>query len=120
MAEDELRALRQATRGLLYPSESDEPIEVFAWDTKEPDARSAVMARAGRNKKIEEQTLDDFFGELESSDEADLFKEVHQIILNTLSGVRVLRVGEVQVQIYLIGKTGSGLWGGLHTVSIET
>ena len=120
MAEDELQALREASRGLLYPSESDEPIEVFAWDTKEPDAKAAVAARAGRSQAIEEAELGESYAELESSDEGDRFKALHQVLLKTLSDVRVLRVGKVQVQIYVVGKTRSGLWGGLHTVSVET
>ena len=120
MAQDELQALREASRGLLYPSESDEPIEVFTWDTKEPDAKSAVAARVKKNTKIEEVKLDDFFRELEASDEGTRFKALHQVLLTTLSDVRTLRAGEIEVQIYLIGRTRSGLWGGLHTTSIET
>ena len=120
MAEDELQALREATHGLLYPSESDEPIVVFVWDTKEPDALTAVAARAAKDKKTEELHLDDFFRELEASEEAKRFAELHRVLLTTLSIVRVLRVGTVEVQIYVIGKTRSGHWAGLHTVSVET
>ena len=42
--------------------------------------------------------------------------------LPELAGLKVFRVGtgEVRVDVYLIGKTRSGKWAGLHTVSVET
>jgi hypothetical protein len=120
MAEDQLQSLRQASKGLLYPSESDEPIDVFVWPSKEPDATAAVAARVPNDTKIEEVAIDDFFRELESSDDATRFKALHRVLIDALSGVRILRAGEVQVQVYLIGRMQDGQWAGLHTEAVET
>jgi hypothetical protein len=120
MSEDPLQALRDAVRGLLYPSESDEPIEVFVWDRKEADAKSAIAAQVAKDALVQEVDLADFFRELETSDGGQQFKNLHRILITTLTGVRGYRAGEVEVQIYLIGRTPDGKWAGLHTISVET
>jgi hypothetical protein len=116
---DELDALRKASMGLLYPSETDAPFDVFSW----PEAHSAKDALAVQGKakgKVEEITLDKFFAELADSDDAAKFAKLKQAITATLSEVTVFRVGAVKVDIYIIGRTESGVVGGLHTRSVET
>ena len=66
--------------------------------------------------------VDQFFGELRDADDALRFDELRRVLDLHLQGLSVFRVGlgEVQVDVYLIGKTGTDDWAGLHTVSTET
>ena len=120
----ELRALRQAAAGLTYPSETDAPLDVFTWPAAAgASPRAAVESQApSAGRKLEEVPILEFFAELEACDDGDRFRRLREILTSQLSGVTVLRVGadERRVDIYLLGKTASGAWAGLHTISVET
>lgn len=118
----EVKALREATAGLEYPSESDAPFEVFRWPGNAGgSAREAVAAHAGA-RKIEEVGVDEFFKQLEGSEDAERFRQLRRVLESQLSGLKIFRVGvgEVKVDVYLVGRARSGDWVGLHTVSVET
>lgn len=122
------RALQAAVAGLEYPSESDEPFDVFVWNATAADklsarlAREAVAAHVQAGRAIEEQPIEQFFGDLADSDQAARFDQLRQIAYAQLRDPRVLRVGagEVRVDVYLLGQTPTGDWAGVHTVSVET
>jgi hypothetical protein len=120
----QLRAIRQAAQGLEYPSESDAPFETFWWPTPPPaksSARDAVAARVAKDRKIEELTPDQFFTELERSDDGARFTHLRQTLESQLISLHVCRVGPApRIDIYLLGPTRSGVWSGLHTTSVET
>lgn len=119
----ELRALEQASAGLLYPSETDAPFEAFTWPaaTKQESPADALAARAAK-RRVRQVPLDAFFKALESPDQADRFRALHRTLTSTLSGATGFRVGEGErkVDVYLIGRTRSGDWAGLRTWSVET
>jgi hypothetical protein len=122
MAESELDDLKKASDGLLYPSDSDEPFDPFEWKISAPAITAQqVAAQAGKaNEKIEEVSLDQFFGELSDSSDAKRFDDLKTAIKSHLSNARVFRVGETEIDIYIVGKTTSDAWIGLHTKSVET
>ena len=59
---------------------------------------------------------------LVASDEGERYKQLRRALESQLRELRILRLGsgEVKVDIYLIGRTRSGDWAGLHTTSVET
>lgn len=120
MAEDVLALLKQASEGLLYPSESDEPFEAFMWNSTGADAAKEVAARVPKGAKIQEQSLDAFFAELEQGDGADRFVKLRHVLESSLKEAKVYRVGEVEVDVYILGKLGPRQWAGIRTKSIET
>ena len=121
MRVDELQPLRQAVEGLTYPSESDEPFDVFVW-TAAPSARDAVAAHAGKDRKMTEVPVEQFFSELDDSDDAERYRALQKILRSALSDLQVFRAGEgeVEVDVYLLGRLKSGQWAGVHTLSVET
>ncbi|MDB5290344.1 MAG: Nuclease inhibitor-like protein [Phycisphaerales bacterium] len=118
--DDLLEALKMATNGLLYPSESDEPFEPFRWKRTTDDPAKEVAAHDKPGAKIREQSVDEFFAGLAESDDAKKFADLRRELESRLSGLRVFRVGDIEVGVYLIGKTPSGDWAGLRTTSVET
>ena len=120
--DDVLHALAGASAGLMYPSESDAPFQPFGWpavSANEP-ARGAVARHAKRGARMEEVSIDDFFVELEGADDAERFKALRQTLESSLIGPKVIRAGEREIDVYLIGRTRAGDWAGLHTTSVET
>jgi hypothetical protein len=118
----ELEHLRKASARLLYPSETDAPFDVIHWGPA--DAELTPASIAGRVKKrtpkVKEIPFDEFFTELEETPEAERFGELRRAIESHLEGVRVFRVGEVEIDVFVVGRTKSGHWAGLHTLSVET
>ena len=120
----ELQSLRAASAGLEYPSESDAPFDAFWWPAPPPSKsspRDALIAHTPKGRPINELTPDQFFAELEQSDDGPRFQHLRQTLQSHLTSLHVFRVGSSpKIDIYLLGPTKSGHWVGLHTTSIET
>jgi Nuclease A inhibitor-like protein len=118
-----LVALRKASEGLLYPSETDEPFTPFTWGKAEGALtlqKVARLAGASAAAHVEEQPLGEFFKVLTEGDDAEKYRRLQQVVGEQLSGARVFRLGSVNIDIYLVGKTKGGEWAGLETKSVET
>ena len=114
----ELGALAEAVKGLSYPSESDAPFDVFT-EAQALSAEDAIAKRAG-SAAPQTVSLDQFFGELEDTDDTQRFRHLRKVIEQNLSGATVLRMGSGKVDVYIVGKTKAGTWAALHTTSVET
>lgn len=121
MSQDTLIAeLAAAVDGLFYPSESDEPFEPFVWPAADGrTARQAVERHAVVERPLASQTVEAFFSDLTGSDDAERFAALRALLEDRLTGLKVYRAGETQVDVYLIGRHVGG-WAGLRTRSIET
>ncbi len=125
MMQDTLAALKEASKGLLYPSETDEPFEPFSWGKADgglTPQKVAQRTKAAAGAAVEEQSLADFFQYLtaDGAEHAETFRKLQQVVGQRLSGVRVFRVGEVNINVYVVGRTPDGDWAGLKTHSVET
>jgi hypothetical protein len=116
-----MELFQKATAGLLYPSETDAPMEPFCWpDRGGGSANDQIAARAPRGAKIEHVPVASFFSELDASDDAEKFHRLRGVLESNLAGLSVFRVGARRIDVYLIGRTPANSWAGLHTVSVET
>ena len=125
MKPDPLAALKNVSKGLLYPSETDAPFEPFSWGKAEGDLtppKVAQLAKASTDSPVEEQSLADFFADLtaDGAEHAAQFRQLQQAVSKQLSGVRVFRVGEINIDVYIVGRSPDGQWAGLKTQSVET
>lgn len=124
-SEETVKALGAAAAGLLYPSETDAPLTPFSWPSVSTIDAAAVEAatrpKGSRKKRpVVEQTVDEFFAELEDTDDAVGFKKLKTVVEKALTGAKVFRVGKTKVDVYLVGLAADGGAVGLHTVSVET
>ncbi len=132
MSDPTTDALRKATRGLLYMSETDEPFHTFTW-TKPPDflqaTRGPELGKPKPGAKVEQISLDDFFADLteeqdwhgeEEKKTVERYRTLRQTIENELTDATVYRVGEVNIDIYIVGKTKTGALAGIQTKAVET
>jgi len=120
--------LERAAAGLLHPSESDFPYRFFSLPTEgESDLTpQGFIIRLGVSQQFiddvnipieklaEERELGGFFPE------SKRFQRLEAILRQRLRGVKVLRVGQVEIRCYVAGFDEHGDIAGLVTTSIET
>ena len=140
--------LEKAAAGLSYTSESDYPFRFFALPA-ESDADltpQGFLIRIGVSQQfidevnlpidrlVEEKTLDDFFPTAEDLanyhgtdvtapevvTESKRFRKLEAVLRKRLRGVKVLRVGQVEIRCYIAGLDEHGDIAGLVTTAVET
>jgi hypothetical protein len=122
--------LKQATTDLLWSSESDYPFEIVSWESGIELTPSDLFSNIyDADLEIESISLTDLFEpvltiedwyEQAELDLVDRYTNLLDSINTNLSEVQVFRVGEVEIDIYIIGKTPTGDIIGLKTRSVET
>lgn len=118
MADKVLAALKKASGDLLYPSETDAPFEPFVWDRGKNTVQAVrEKARVPASVECEQQSLEDFFGDL--MDEKD-FQVFRKAIESLLSDVKVYRCGEIKVSYFVVGTDAAGRLAGFKTTAVET
>jgi hypothetical protein len=126
-------ALKRAVKGLLYRSEADYPFEVVSWpreEVKELDAKTLLRyEKYPRGTPVNPVDFDFFFGvptepqewhDAEEREQVKRYWRLVKLLKENLTDLRVFKVGEVQVDIYIGGRSDSGDWIGLYTNSVET
>jgi histidine triad (HIT) family protein len=118
-----LDGLKRASKGLLWPSETDAPLEPFVWDAKGDkltDKQVLKQAGAEADAPVEQINLADFFRTVPPEDKAK-FDKLAQTLQEQLSGIKVYMVGdEPEKEVYIVGNTKGGQWAGLKTTVVET
>jgi hypothetical protein len=116
--------LTEAVDGLFYMSESDYPFSVFIWHLPEPLTTQAILAQAKLKKTAPasvipwEQFIEPLINPTQAT--AERYKHLKALLTEHLESLQVFRLGKVEVNIYIVGKTASGSQVGLSTKSIET
>ncbi|MDZ8236032.1 MAG: nuclease A inhibitor family protein [Nostoc sp. ChiQUE01a] len=124
--------LKQSSADLLMMSESDYPFEVVLW-TGPVDSLTTQkllqLTNHPQDSQVEEVGLDYLFRncayEKEWHDEqqkqnAKKFQILVQTLKNNLNEIKVYRIGTINIDVYILGKTSSGDLVGLATKVVET
>lgn len=127
-----VETLTKISDNLLMPSESDYPLEVFCWQgqAQEDLTTKKLLELASRSQEtpVEIVALDDFFRnvaqEKEWHDEAQKnnvsrFQALIKTLKENLRDLRVYRVGNINLDVYIVGKTEDDLVG-VSTKVVET
>jgi hypothetical protein len=117
-----LEALRKASKGLVFPNETDAPLEPFAWKGGGELTSEDLLKLAGADPStpVEATTLDRFFRVVPREDRAK-FDKLAKVLQEQLSVVKVYKLGEeAEKPVYVVGQTADGQWAGLKTTVVET
>jgi hypothetical protein len=106
-----LQDLSLACQGLSYPSETDAPVSVVSLDRPFPWESNA--------RRVEQITPHEFFAPLAETDSAAAFHNLHQLLSANLKGLTVYRVGDVRIEIFVVGVLGRTTVG-VRTEAVET
>ena len=118
-----VEALAKASKGLLFPSETDAPLGPFLWEDagdKLTKDRVRQLAGAPKGAAVSSTALDDLLSTV-PEEARPQFDNLAAAIKQQVSGVKVYKVGdEPEKQVYVVGKTSDGKWAGLKTAVVET
>ncbi|BAZ71239.1 nuclease inhibitor homolog (plasmid) [Fischerella sp. NIES-4106] len=123
--------LKAAADGLLMMSESEYPLEAFLWETKAPATPEKVLQQTNHSPDTPVQVVkvDDFFRVATTpedwhGDEEKAIVKKFQTLVETLktnlNNLQVYRLGEVEIDVYVVGETPTGNLAGLSTKVVET
>jgi hypothetical protein len=125
--------LERESAGLLYTSESDRPFEFFAFpgagDQPPGVDAFARLVGAPADAPRQERDLDHFFARhTDRSDPNDAatqrirprYEALRETLRTALRWPTVYRIGQVEVQCWVVGGDGRGNLVGLRTVAVET
>lgn len=110
--------------GLLYPSESDEPINPFVWEELPNEAWQERLLQPADSQMISDffakaSEIRNWFGEAEK-EEALKFKNLADFIQNNLQNLHIFKEGEIEIEVFVIGQLPSGDWAGIQTLLVQT
>ena len=127
----DLQRIQDAADGLLFMSESDYPLQVVRLDQHSASLEEVLLRFSEKEpgSPIEKQELDYFFRNAARIDPmatplqqetAHRFQLLVKVLREELSDIQVYRVGEVDIDAFIIGRLPDGSYAGLRTKLIET
>jgi hypothetical protein len=118
-----LDALKKASRGLLYVSETESKLHPFVWENAgELDEKSILTAgeyEYDERTPVERATLEDFL-RVVPEEEREGFDRLAGVLREQLTDLRVYKLGKTQKDVYVVGKTPAGQWAGVWGSVVET
>ena len=125
--------IKRATSGLVYQSETDAPVkpfrlEGFTGESLTPDALRECLGREA-STPVAAVAFDDFFADLvadqdwygdEERDMAKRYRRLVRVLERSLEDLKVYKVGEREVDVYVLGRTPGGEYVGVTTKAVET
>ncbi|RCJ39123.1 nuclease [Nostoc minutum NIES-26] len=126
-----LEQLKLASNDLLFLSESEYPLSVFLWEITPPATLEKVSQQTNHpiDTPVKIVGVDDFFkvattpedwhGEQEKAS-VKRFQVLVQSLKENLSQLQVYRLGEMEIDVYVVGETPTGNLAGISTQIVET
>jgi hypothetical protein len=130
--EQVIKTLEKAVKGLIYLSESDAPFEVVYWPgNKKPLTPESISKLSGSKPgaPVAVISVKDFFEPLteaedwHEAEEKALVKKyqgLQETLRQQLTNLQIFKVGQVNVDVYLVGLTAEGDIAGVKTKAVET
>ncbi|NEP74887.1 MULTISPECIES: nuclease A inhibitor family protein [Okeania] len=125
--------LDELVKDLLWMSESDYPFEVFIWEFGEGISLNNEIVLKITKHSLETTVkvieFEVFFRlvirekDWHNAEEYEVVRKYQKLVSmmkQYLSDLKVYKVGEVRKDVYIVGKTNTGDYAGIATVSIET
>jgi hypothetical protein len=127
-----IATLQALTQDLLWMSETDAPFEIVHWQDQSVQLTNEQFLKLTGHSvdtSVEVIKLDDFFSTVtveqdwfgdEETAIANHYQKLVLVLNQHLSQLRVYQVGEINIDIYILGETESGETVGLATKAVET
>ena len=130
-SERSMKRLAAACEGLIFVSETDAPVEPVKFPRHIEFSAIGVLKFLDRSEEEPIQTVnyEEFFDRLAKPKEwhseqekeiARRFGLLRDVVENEFEDLRVYRVGEIRVDILIIGRTRGGTIAGVRTRAVET
>lgn len=118
-----MAALRKACDGLLFISESEAEVTPVCWQRSGDLDPTRILDNPDRPHEagtpVETTTLESFFRAV-SPEDRPRFDELTRVLTANLQDLRVYKIGEIEKDVYVVGKAPGELWAGVRTSVVET
>jgi hypothetical protein len=116
-----LTALQAACKGLVFISETEAPLTPFVWNDDAPLNADRLLQAAGTVKgtPIEAMELSAFFRAV-PKEMRSRYDALNKVLQENLTGIKVYKVGEVNLRVFIVGKAKDGSLAGVATEVVET
>ena len=123
--------LKQASKGLFFLSETDAPFEVIHCSAQGEltPAKLLQLTNHPPDAPLKMLAVDEFFAiatqeedwhDEEERETVKRFQHLVSVLKHNLSQLQVFRVGNTNIDAYIVGVTPGGDWTGLSTKLVET
>ncbi len=123
--------IERIVKGLYYTSETDAEIEPFVGEKAEFVNQEIIILQTGAaaDSKIEERNFDEFFSRLteiqdwfgdEEKKISAKFLQLEKILKAQLKELNVFKIGQIELDIYVVGLDSNSILTGIKTKSVET
>lgn len=123
--------LEKMCKGLVYMSETDADFTVFVGNEAESITKEEILkqTKSSPNTLIEEKSFNEFFLKLttikdwfgdEQKQMAEKFSILEKLLRENLISKKVFRIGEIQIDIYIVGLDAENKLVGVKTKAVET
>lgn len=123
--------ITKITKGLSYISEVDAEISFFAGNKAEAVTAQNLLNQAGKppDAPIQEKDFTEFFAGLveiqdwfgeEETATAKKFADLKDLLEKNLKDIKVLKVGKIELDVYVVGLDAEGKLAGIQTKAVET
>jgi hypothetical protein len=121
--------IEEIAKDLYYISETDSEIFSFTGERAEDVSAGEILKQIGRSDPVEERNFEDFFNRLTQMQEwfgdeetraANQFSELKEFLTNNLRDIKVFKIGEIEVDIYIVGLDKENILKGVWTKAVET
>lgn len=121
-----------ASEGLLFMSETDSPVQPFAWEESAPFSIEALREAKGYNisTPITRLDVDEFFGSAtrtydwhgpEERERVQRFEALLATLKSRLSDIAAYKVGASgAIDVFVVGQAEDGSFAGVTTQVVET
>ena len=123
--------IKKDCEGLFYKSETDAKIFPFFGSRVQAGVCSSLVSELGHSENIEinEISVEQFFrratkindwhGENEKQN-AKRFAALKQLLEENLTDLKVIRIGTILIDVFVVGIDGEGNLVGIRTKAVET
>lgn len=126
-----LSEISRSCEGLIYISETDEPITAFLSERRadEKPENTLLQLSPNTNDQAEEINFDNFFERLTrerdwhgaiEKERVQKFRTLKKTLEDNLTQLKVLKVGRVRKDIFVVGRDKDNRLLGVRTESVET
>jgi hypothetical protein len=128
---DLVRQIARCCVGLVYISETDSPIKVFTGGTSDSLDTASILAitRSAGNAPVLEVDVEKFFLRLTKTEawhnaaqrvQTKKFLELEKLLEENLHGLKVFKIGRVNLTIYAVGLDHDNNVVGISMRAVET
>lgn len=128
---DFLEKLTQSVKDLWYMSETDAEVKVFSGEKADSVTKDSLAQQLNLSEEtnIEERDFAEFFKNLteiqdwygdEEKATAEKFSTVRRLLEENLRNLTVFKVGQIEIEIYVIGLDEQNVLTGIKTEAVET